>query len=101
MLRELLAFMTDHEKLVENAMKGPSMSVLLDGLGSVICSDLELTAQRDARVLAAGLDPHTLAAFLSGGTVQLARQWWADGCPADGVAKMDAALAAFGALARK
>lgn len=92
MLRELLAFLDEHHMMVQNAMKGTSMPLLLEALGLVVCSDLEVTARKDPRVAAAGVDPHVLAAFLAGGTIQLARQWLTEGRPAEAIEKMDAVL---------
>jgi len=79
MLEELLAFLKEHEGLADNTMGDPSALALFDAIGKTISADLERVAANDPRIVGLRLDPSTVAAFLTGGTMQMVRRWWEAG----------------------
>lgn len=87
MLGETLAFLREHEKLAGNAINSPNALMLFDALSSVIYNDsLPLLKAQGVS------DPEIRAAFVSGGILQMVRQWFEQGCPKDAEPRMLAAL---------
>lgn len=78
MLNELVRFLLEHEKLVDNVMGSAVSTVLLDALGDVIRRDIEQAIIRDPSV-SKGLQvpAASLAAFISGGILSLLKRWLA------------------------
>lgn len=91
MLKELLRFLREHERLTCNAVNSSNPAPLFDALCEVICNDNLRCLKEEA----GAADPEMRAAFLSGGILQMVRCWWAKGCPAEGEAQMLAVLDAM------
>lgn len=75
MLRELLAFLREHERLAANVVNSPNALIFFDALSSVIYND-SLPLLKAAGVA----EPEMRAAFVSGGILQIVRQWFEQGC---------------------
>lgn len=98
MLKELLRFLREHERLAANAISSPNSALLFDALCEVIYNDNLLTLKDElasGRVQKEGFDAETKAAFVSGGILRMVRSWWAQGRPEGGEERMLAVLDAI------
>lgn len=77
MARRLIAFFTQHERLVDSALASNLFGTMCDMLIEEMSRELRHVVVESARATGAGqLELECTAAFLAGGIVEAMRTWW-------------------------
>lgn len=84
MLQRFIAFLLQHEKLVDHVIYSPSATLLLDALGEMMSLDAESMVSADDQTAIKGTSAATRATFLAGGAIQMLKRWWKQGHTEEG-----------------
>ena len=80
MTRELIRFLSTHERLMDNAMNSLSFIALMDALGDTIGQDITAAIKADSAFeKQAKNDAELSGAFMAGGILRMVEYWWRSG----------------------
>lgn len=77
MLEQTIGFLLEHKSIVDHVIGSPSAVLLLDALKDVLAQDISQALKQCATPAKSPIGSHAnKAAFLSGGIIQMIRNWW-------------------------